>query len=145
MMKISNELQSQSEVKAKRQVPIENQSFQRLIQSQTHHLKRQELDQLIKNISLQGNKLARFRNLRELAKFKRMIKDFLQETVSSGYQLQKSHSFGFDGSSRNLAVIKEIDERLLELTDELMNQERKTVDILDLIGEIKGLLINIYT
>lgn len=144
-MKISNEMQSQSEVKFNRKTAIETQSFQDLVQSQTQHLKQQELEQLIKGISLQGTKLARYRTLRELAKFKRMIKGFLQETVSSGYHLQKSHTFSFDGSSRKLAIIKEIDEKLLELTDGIINQERKTVDILGLIGEIKGLLINIYT
>ncbi len=144
-MKISNEMQSQSDVKINRQTAIESQSFQKLVQSQTQQLKQQELEQLIKDISLQGTKLARYRSLRELAKFKRMIKGFLQETVSGGYQLQKSHTFSFDGSSRKLAIIKEIDEKLLELTEEIMNQERKTVDILGLIGEIKGLLINIYT
>lgn len=144
-MKITSQMKSQSEVKINRQATIENQSFQKLVQTQSQNLKHQELEQLIKNISLQGTKLASFRTLREFAKFKRMIKGFLQETVSSGYHLQKSHTFSFDGSSRNLAIVKEIDEKLLELTEEIMNQERKTVDILDLIGEIKGLLINIYT
>lgn len=144
-MKISQEMKSQAEVKYNRPVATESQSFQKLVQSQTQHLKRQELEQLMKNISLQGNKLVRYRSLRELAKFKRLIKGFLQETVSSSYQLQHGHSIGFDGSSRKLTILKELDEKLLELTEEIMNQEKKTVDILDLIGEIKGLLINIYT
>lgn len=144
-MKISNDMKSQAEVKINRQPTLENQSFQRLVQSQAQQLKQQELTQLVQNISAQGTKLARFRSLKELAKFKRMIKSFLQETVTNGYQLKKSHSFSFDGSSRKLAIIKEIDDKLLELTEDIMNQERKTVDILDLIGEIKGLLINIYT
>jgi len=144
-MKISHEMQTQREVKMNRQAAAENQTFQKLVQSQAQNLKAQELQQLIKNISLQGDKLAHIRTLREMAKFKRMIKGFLQETVSNGYQLQGSHHFSFDGSSRKLAMIKEVDEKLVELTEEMMNQEKKTVDILDLIGEIKGLLINIYT
>ena len=143
-LKISNEVQSQTDVNYQRKNIAETQSFQKLVQSQAQSLKQQELQQLIKNISLQGSKLARYRTLRELAKFKRMIKGFLQETVTSGYHLQKSHTVSFDGSSRKLAIIKEIDEKLLELTEEIMNQEKKTVDILGIIGEIKGLLINIY-
>jgi hypothetical protein len=144
-MKISQELKSQPEVKMSRSVQTNAQSFQKLMQTETKNLKQQEIEQLMKNISLQGDKLARFRSLKDLVKFKRMIKGFLQETVSGGYQLQSDHSIGFDGSTRKLTVLKELDDKLLELTEDIMNQEKKTVDILGLIGEIKGLLINIYT
>ncbi|WP_337017558.1 YaaR family protein [Oceanobacillus massiliensis] len=143
-MKISNEMQAKTEPKYTRQVSTDNPAFGKMVQSQTQSLKQQELQQLIKNITNQGNKLARYRSFRELAKFKRMVKGFLQETVHNGYSMQKSHSFGLNGN-RNLAIVKQVDEKLIELTEEIMNQEKKTVDILGLIGEIKGLLINIYT
>lgn len=144
-MKINHDVRTQPEAKFNRTPTNDPQSFNRMVQSQSHHLKQQEIQQLMKNITAQGNKLARFRTFRDLAKFKRMVKGFLQETVYNGLDLQKAHSFGLDGQTRNLAIVKEIDEKLIELTDELMNQEKKTVDLLGLIGEIKGLLINIYT
>lgn len=144
-MKITHDMQTKIDSNYTRQVKNDAEIFNKMVQSQTTQLKQQELQQLIKNISLQGDKLARFRTFRELAKFKRMVKGFLQETVHSGLSLKQSHSFSLDGQSRNLSIVKEIDEKLLELTEEIMNQEKKTVDILGLIGEIKGLLINIYT
>lgn len=60
-------------------------------------------------------------------------------------ELKQSHSFGLESRSQQLAIVTEIDEKLIELTEELMKQEKKTVDLLGLIGEIKGLLINLYT
>lgn len=143
-MKIHNEMQAQSDLKYSRKSP-ENHSFQKIVQTQVESIKHQELQQLIKDISLQGDKLARYRTLRELSKFKRMIKDFLQETVKNGYAMEKSHTLSLDGTSRKLTMIKKVDEKLLELMEEIINQEKKTVNILDLIGEIKGLLVNIYT
>ncbi|AXI07523.1 DUF327 domain-containing protein [Oceanobacillus zhaokaii] len=144
-MKITSEIQAKTEPKYIRQAASDTQVFNKMVQSQATNLKQQELEQLMKNITLQGNKLARFRTFRDLAKFKRMIKDFLGETVSTGLELQKKHSFGLNGHNQKLTTVKEIDEKLLELTEEIMNQEKKTVDILGLIGEIKGLLINLYT
>ncbi|MCM3740073.1 YaaR family protein [Oceanobacillus luteolus] len=144
-MKISQEFKSQTEVKVTRTAPAETQSFQKLVQSESLKVKQQELEELVKNIASQGEKLAHYRTLRELTKFKRLIKGFLEETVSNSYQLKQGHSIGFDGSSRKLTILKKIDEKLLELTEDVMNQEKKTVDILGHIGEIKGLLINIYT
>ncbi|PAV28595.1 hypothetical protein CIL05_16545 [Virgibacillus profundi] len=143
-MKISHEMQTRTDTKFTRPA-AETQAFNRLVQSQTQNLKQQELQQLMKHITVQGDKLSRFRTFRDLAKFKRMIKGFLQETVYNGLNLQKSHSFALDGQNRKLAIVKEVDEKLLELTEEMMNQEKKTVDILGLIGEIKGLLVNLYT
>ena len=144
-MKISQDMKSQTEVKIVRPKQAESRSFQKLVQSETLQLKQRELEKIMQEISIQGEKLARYRTLKDLAKFKRLIKGFLQETVSGSLQLQQKHSIGFDGSSRKLMLVKEIDEKLLELTEEVMNQEKKAVDILGLIGEIKGLLINIYT
>ncbi|WP_087974002.1 YaaR family protein [Oceanobacillus rekensis] len=143
-MKITNELHTKTEPIYTRQTNGDNQIFNKMVQTQTQSLKQQELQQLIQNIIAQGNKLARYRSFREFAKFKRMVKGFLQETVKNGYGMQKSHSFGLNGN-RHLTIVKQVDEKLVELTEELMNQEKKTVDILGLIGEIKGLLINIYT
>ena len=144
-MKIGQEIRTQTEPNYTRTNVVESNSFQQSLRSQTQSLKQQELQQLMKNITLQGNKLARFRSFRDLAKFKRMVKSFLQETVSNGLDLEHSHSFSLDGQSRKLTIVKQVDEKLLELTEEIMNREKKTVDILGLIGEIKGLLINIYT
>ncbi|RLL41703.1 DUF327 family protein [Oceanobacillus piezotolerans] len=143
-MKITNDIQTQAEKKYVRQPSVDARSFSNSLQAQTIQLKQQEFEKLIKNITVQGNILARSRNFRDLARFKRMIKDFLQEAVTNGYKLHKEHQFGFNGS-RKLTIVKEIDEKLLQLTEEIMNQEEKTVHILGLIGEIKGLLINLYT
>ena len=35
--------------------------------------------------------------------------------------------------------------KLIELTEEVVNQEKDAIDLLGRIGEIKGLLINLYT
>ena len=59
--------------------------------------------------------------------------------------MSKSSSFGFDGTHSTLALVKEVDQKLVELTEQVMDHEKKTVDLLGLIGEIKGLLVNIYT
>ncbi|GAB3054376.1 YaaR family protein [Virgibacillus ainsalahensis] len=143
-MKISHEMQTKQETTYTRPVAADAQTFQKMVQSQTEQLKQQELQQLMKNITIQGDKLARYRTFRELATFKRLVKGFLQETVSNGLDLQKFHSFSMEGRNRNLTIVKKVDEKLIELTEEVMNHEKKTVNILSLIGEVKGLLINIY-
>ncbi len=143
-MKISQDFQSQT-IKQMRSNTSTQQSFDKIVKSTTHQLKQQEIQQLMKEITIQGDKLSRFRSFRDLAKFKRLVKDFLAETVYNGLDLDKSQNFSPKGHSQQLTIVKEVDEKLIELTDGVISQERSAVDLLGIIGEIKGLLLNLYT
>lgn len=121
------------------------QNFEQLVQTQSHKLVREELGQLLDDITKQGEKLSKFRSFQDLAKFKRMIKEFLQETVYKGLKLKHDHNFTANHYSQKLTTVEEIDEKLMELTEDVLDQEKKTVDLLGVIGEIRGLLVNLYT
>ncbi|WP_182201635.1 YaaR family protein [Paraliobacillus salinarum] len=146
-MKINQEMRAQLEA-TKTQV-VNNQKsskkFDVMVASQTQKLQHEQLTELVKNITLQGERLARFRSFKDLAKYKRLVKDFVKEAVQYGMDLNHSHSFNFQGNNRKLTLVKEIDEKLVQLTEVVLEQERRSIDILDVIGEIKGLLINLYS
>lgn len=144
-MKITQDMRAGVETKQIRQQPENKQSFGKMVNTEALKIKQEGIEKLVQDIEKQGDKLARYRTFRELTKFKRMVKSFLQETVYNGLDLQKSSSFSFEGHHSTLALVKEVDDKLVELTDDVMNHEKKTVDLLGLIGEIKGLLVNIYT
>lgn len=117
-----------------------NKTFQMLVQSQTYQLKQQEVQHLMNRIIEQGERLSCFRSFPDLVKFKRLVTGFLEKTVHDGLELQHS----FEERSTPLAIVKEVDQKLMELTESLINQEKKSVDLLEMIGEIKGLLIHLY-
>lgn len=143
-MKITQDMRSQAmgQVRPEKE---DSKTFQTIVQFQTAKVKQQEIRQLMTQIEEQGDKLARFRSFPDLVKFKRLIKGFLDKTLSEGFSLKKSHHFDMNGHSQQLALVEEIDEKLVELTKEVMNQEKKAIDLLGIIGEIKGLMINLYT
>ncbi|KHE68042.1 YaaR family protein [Halobacillus sp. BBL2006] len=120
-------------------------NFDSLVQSQTRQLQEAQLNQLMKTITSQGERVARFRSFKDLAKYKRLIKDFVKESVQYGMSLKHSHSWNRNGQTRKLTIVESVDEKLAELTDAVMDQEKRTIDLLGIIGEIKGLLINLYT
>src|SRR5690625_332010 len=141
-MKIEQELRSRIEQKRYSKRQKESKKFTTIVQSHYDKLKQEELDLLMKNITDQGEKLAKHRSFQDLARFKRMVKQFLEKAVYSGLELSKSHHFN---ANHTLKTVKEIDERLIQLTNDLMEQEKSTVDLLAVIGEINGLLVNLYT
>ncbi|MFC4389289.1 YaaR family protein [Gracilibacillus marinus] len=146
-MKISQDMRTQLEAMKRNegQRKSSNQQFQQMVRSQASQLNEAELGRLMSEITVQGKKIARFRSFKDLAAYKRLVKRFLKETVDYGLEIKQSHSFLLDSDHRQLSVVEEIDAKLVELTETVLDREKNSIQILDLIGEIKGLLINLYT
>lgn len=120
-------------------------NFGSLVVKQGQKMQTEQLTRLLGDISTAGERITKSRNLRDLAKFKMLIKRFLKESVSFGMELKQSHTWNRFGEGRRLKIVDTIDEKLIELTEDILNEEKDSVDLLAKIGEIKGLLINLYT
>ncbi|WP_051263239.1 YaaR family protein [Tuberibacillus calidus] len=125
--------------------PVEKSSvpFKNFIQSEKENYQAEIFEALVAEIDEQGRRLAKSRTVRDLQIYKRLIKDFLQKAVSYGLALSESHSF-YDPGQPVQIVVKQIDERLLALTDDVLKAGTESIDILAALDEIKGLLINLY-
>ena len=118
--------------------------FGEMVVKQGSKMQTEQLTRLLGDISTAGDRVARSRNLRELALFKMLVKRFLQEAVEYGLETKQSHTWNRFGEGRRLKVVETIDEHLVELAEDILNEERESIDLLAKIGEIKGLLINLY-
>lgn len=120
-------------------------SFRSSMETQSGKMRLEQLTVMLSDIEVFGKKLTKSRNLKDLARFKGLVKRFVKETVDNGLNIETSRSFDIYGNTRTLALVKALDEKLIELTEDMMNQEKPSIDLLERIGEIKGLLINLYT
>ncbi|AWX20827.1 MULTISPECIES: YaaR family protein [Bacillus] len=120
-------------------------SFKTSMENQSSKMKLDQLTRLLSDIESFGKRLTKSRNFKDLARFKGLVKRFVKEAVDSGLSHETSKSFDLYGNSRTLGLVKEIDDKLIQLTEEMMDQEKPAIDLLERIGEIKGLLINLYT
>ena len=118
--------------------------FGDLVVKQGSKMQTEQLTRLLGDISTAGDRVAKNRTLRELARFKRLVKRFMEETVQFGLEGKQSHTWNRFGEGRRLKIVETIDEHLIQLAEDLLNEEKETIDLLDKIGEIKGLLINLY-
>ena len=121
-----------------------NNRFGDVLVKQGSKMQSEQLTRLLGDISIAGERVAKSRSLRELARFKRLVKRFMEETVQYGIESKNAHTWNRFGEGRRLKIVETIDENLVQLAADLLNEERETIDLLDKIGEIKGLLINLY-
>ncbi len=119
--------------------------FKAMVSKESAQLRKEELNKLLHELTQQGEKLAKFRNFRDLSQYKRLVKKFMEEATQYGLELKQSRSWNMHGQNRKLTIIETVDEKLVELTELVLDTEKETIDILGKIGEIKGLLINLYT
>lgn len=105
----------------------------------------EKLTTMLKDISVQGNLIARHMDISEMKKYRMQIKDFLNEIVNRSHKFSRENFLDRKGRHRVYGIIRLIDANLDELAKLLMEDEKKHIDILDKIGEIEGLLIDIVT
>lgn len=144
-MKINRDLRAgfpnQNEVRQQNQG---SNRFGDMVVKQGSKMQTEQLTRLLGDISAAGDRVARSRSLRELTRFKMLVKRFLQEAVNHGLETKQSHTWNRFGEGRRLKLVETVDEKLVELAQEILDEEKETIDLLDKIGEIKGLLINLY-
>ncbi|CAH0290958.1 hypothetical protein SRABI84_04204 [Peribacillus simplex] len=146
-MKINHEIPSKLDKSRQdaKQFQTVSGRFKQMVQTQDQKMQIQTLNRLIGDIEGAGQRLVRSRTFRELAKYKALVKRFVKEAVEYGLELKQSTSWNEYGQSRPLKTVETIDARLVELSEEILNKEKSSLEILEMIGEIKGLLINLYT
>ncbi|WP_426450032.1 YaaR family protein [Paenibacillus sp. S-38] len=124
--------------------PLQQKSFSDMMQQQDVKATREELQRMLQQIDLQGQRLAKSMTVRELRQYRMMIKQFLEETARRGVQLRDTQGWDRRGRTKRYKLLEEIDQGLLGLADELLESEQGHIDLLQRIGDIRGMLINLF-
>lgn len=103
------------------------------------------LQNLMAEITIEGEKLAKRRDVRDMKHYRGLVKSFLNEIVTRSHQFARENSLDRRGRHRVYGIIRLVDENLDMLAQELMKDEQDHLAILSKIGEIRGLLLDIFT
>ena len=72
-------------------------------------------------------------------------KEFMNEIVNRSHQFSRENFLDRRGRHRVYGIIRMVDQTLDELAQELVKDEKDNLAILAKIGEIRGLLLDIFT
>ncbi|MBQ6806804.1 MAG: YaaR family protein [Lachnospiraceae bacterium] len=103
------------------------------------------LTHMMEEITRQGDKLAKHRDIKDMKRYRALIKDFLNEIVNRSHAFSRENFLDRKGRHRVYGIIRLIDQNLDELAQELVKDEQDNLAILSKIGEIRGLLLDIFT
>jgi len=101
------------------------------------------LKDMKKEIDEQGKLLGDRVDVREFEKYRRLIREFLDEIVSNGYTFSKEDAYASRGRHRYIATVRIVDEKLDALGKEVIKEHADKIEILNRIDDIRGLLLDL--
>ena len=133
-------------VETQTQVQQTDEDFKFILSSRIEESGLQErLNQMMQEIVQQGDRISKKMDIRDMRKYRSLIKDFMNEIVNRSHKFSRENFLDRRGRHRVYGIIKRVDETLDELAQELVKDEKDHIAILNKIGEIRGLLLDIFT
>lgn len=144
-MKINQVLQAQQVEQTQQQQKADG-TFKFTLASHIEEAQLQErLTAMMEQITMQGEKLAKHRDVKDMKRYRGLIKEFLNEIVNRSHEFSRENFLDRKGRHRVYGIIRLVDKNLDELAQELVKDEKDNLSILEKIGEIRGLLLDIFT
>ena len=144
-MKLS-EILTNPNPEVNRNVPSGDDSFKFMLVSNIQEKELQErIGGLMSQINEQGKKISKKKDIRDMRRYRELIKSLLNEVVYRSHQFSRENFLDRRGRHRVYGIIRLVDKNLDELAEELMKDEKDNISILSKIGEIEGLLLAIFT
>ena len=105
----------------------------------------EQLSVMMQEITMQGEKLGKHMDVRDMKHYRRLIQEFMNEIVNRSHKFSRENFLDRRGRHRVYGMIKRVNVVLDELAGELIKEEKDTLAILSKVDEIRGLLLDIIT
>ena len=105
----------------------------------------ERLNLMMQDIIQQGERIGKRNDIKDMQRYRILIKDFMNEVVTRSHVFSRENFLDRKGRHRVYGIIRRVDKELDELAQELVKDETSHLDILAKIGQIQGLLLDIFT
>ena len=120
------------------------QTFSRCISDTGAEQYRKKIADLTEKINYQGEIVAKRADIREMQKYRTMITELINETVSNAYSFHKENSFDGRGRPRIYAIIKQVNEKLDQMTQSILSEQSDKIQLMHCVDDIRGLLVDMF-
>ena len=94
-------------------------------------------------IEKQGAILGDRADVKEFEKYRKLIREFLDEIVSNGYTFVKEDTYASRGRHRFIATVMVVNGKLDQLGKEVIKENADKIELISTIDEIRGLLLDL--
>ncbi|OON93833.1 MAG: hypothetical protein ATN31_05150 [Candidatus Epulonipiscioides saccharophilum] len=105
----------------------------------------EELTKMVNKISDQGSKISKHMDIRDIRLYRQMITEFIGEITVRSHKFTRENVLDRRGRHRVYGIVRTINNKLDQLAEELIKSEKNQLEVLERIGEIQGLLLDMLT
>ena len=105
----------------------------------------QKLRTMMEDINEQGEKIARHMDIKDMRRYRELVKGFLNEVVSRSHEFSRENFLDRRGRHRVYGIVKLVDKNLDDRAGELVKDEKDHIAIVSRIDDIRGLLLDVTT
>lgn len=129
-----------------KQAAVQNGDFKFMLASNIEEKDLQaKLSGMLGEISDFGKRMTKKTDIRDMKHYRSLIKNFLNEVVYRSHSFSRENYLDRKGRHRVYGIVRLIDKNLDDLAQELLKDEKDNIKILNLIGDIEGMLLDIFT
>lgn len=140
-----NQVTPPQEVQQQAQSKQTDDTFKFVLSSNIEEAELQNrLTLLMEDITMQGKKISKKMDIRDMKKYRGLVKEFLNEVLNRSHKFSRENFLDRRGRHRVYGIVRKVDETLDQLAAELVKDEKDHLEILAKIGEIRGLLLDIF-
>ena len=105
----------------------------------------EKLNSMMEEITVQGDKISKHMDIKDMKKYRELVKGFLNEVVSRSHEFSRENVLDRRGRHRVYGIVRLVDKNLDDLAGELVKDEKDHLAIISKIDDIRGLLLDIST
>ena len=139
-----NDIKASSQIQSVKSTASSDDSFKFTLISNIEEKDLQEkLGNMMQEITEQGEKIAKHMDIKDMRKYRELVKGFLNEVVNRSHKFSRENFLDRRGRHRVYGIVKLVDKNLDELAGELVKEEKNNLEIVGRIDDIRGLLLDI--
>ena len=129
-----NQVTSAQPIQEAQKVTEANGDFKFILSSRISDADLQaHLTSLMEEITMQGERISKKKDIKDMRRYRSLIKEFMNEVVSRSHSFSRENFLDRRGRHRVYGIVRLVDE------------EKDNLTILAKIGDIRGLILDIFT
>ncbi len=139
-----NQIQAMNQIDQKAPINQGDGSFKFTLISNIEETELQaRLTLMMEEITQQGDRIKKRIDIKDIKRYRQLIREFMNEVITRSHKFSRENSLDRRGRHRVYGIIKLVDEAIDELAQELINDEKDQLLVLNRIDEIRGMLLDL--
>jgi uncharacterized protein YaaR (DUF327 family) len=125
-------------------VNVRQSSFSDALRDSDARRRNTVCENILQQIDAVSERLKKGPTPADVKRYRSLIAEFVKEASGESYDIHEETHWDHEGNRKNFLLVKQINRSVEELLNTVMDQEKKQIDVVAKLTEIRGMLVDLY-